>query len=164
MATSNIRPISFQRGRASITGQSVPLSTTFNWDISLDRDDYNVGVAVLGLPNSINLISNRRNTATIYLTATESETVAQSSEKDIVSIPGYPGGTLYTVTTWPFQWYAFDLDSILSEPQYGDDNSNILIKSAFITGATLRVRMQNLSALEARTFSAELEWRVFRTP
>lgn len=163
MATSTLRPISFQRGRDSLTLQSIPGSTTFDWDITLNRDDYNVGVAVLGLPDSINLISNRRNTATIYLTATEAEAVAQSNEKDIVSIPGYPGGALYTVTTWPFQWYAFDLDSILSEPQYGDDNSNIRIKSGYITGAILRIRMENLS-VSAKTFSAELEWRVFRTP
>ncbi len=161
MGTARLQPFSFQRGRASITAQSIPGSSIFDWDIALDRSDYNVGTAILGLPNSVTLAQNRRNTAALYFTTTESEAVAQTNEFTSIDIPGYPSGALYTVQGWPFQWYAFDLDAILSQTRYGDNSSNVRIKSARIVGAVLRIQMEN-TVSSARTFTVEMEWRVWR--
>ena len=163
MATSRVEPFGFQRGRASITAQVIPATSTFDWDIPLDRDDYSVGTAVFGVPNSVSLRQNRRNTAALYFTNTEADAVAQTNEFTTITIPGYPSGSPYTVQGWPFQFYAFDLDTVLSPTRYGDASSNVRIKSAHIVGAVLRITMQNLVTV-GRTFTAEVEFRVWRTP
>lgn len=165
MATARTPDLFFQRGRTSLSDQSIAAASTFLWQIPLNRSDYEVGTGILGLPVSIANTTNRRNTASLFFTTVASQTVAQSSARTSHSISTYPSGAIVVVTTWPFRFYAADLDSLLSAAEFaaGVTDTLVQIKSARINGTNLEIEIQNTHGTLARTFSGELEWRVWKT-
>lgn len=164
MAVSRKRDVFNQRGRASISGQSVAALSTFTWQIALNRSDYTHGEGLLYLPVSIAHVNNRRNGAILKFTTTASQAIALSTVVTTYSIATYPSGGVVTVVVPPLRGYSQSIDGLLSATNFGAGVSDTLmqIDDCQINGSNLEIQIENTHATLARTFTAELEWAVWK--
>jgi len=169
MAFSRLLPFGFRRGRASVSNEVCSgAGGTYTVEIQLDRDDYDVALVFLGIPNAAP--NHRRIGAAILATRSDADSVAQSVDDKYTTIPGYPSGIAYTCYDFWTQWWSYSDDGKLSSFNFGAGSGTgnywTFINRAWIDGDTLKVEMKNThpsAGITARV-DLEVEYRVWRTP
>lgn len=163
--TSRVRP-AFERGRASVSGQSIASESNFTKTITLGRNDYIHGIVVIGNPASITAVNQRRLTANIHVTRTLSQAVAQSSNKELVEFISYQDEAEIVVIDWSHRAFFYSEDSRLSDSIFQEEELNVTsstgnrLLSAEIDGVDLNLVFRNTHVSLARTLTVDIEYSV----
>lgn len=158
---SRLHPWLTKRGRATVTGQSIAILSTYTLSIALGRSDFKQAFIVLTTPNSVAGVVQRRSTASIYCTDVASEAVSQATARISTSwTDGYYFARTYTDSA--HKAYFSSAESKISEFYFGDSAEAIQITSARINGSNLEIVFLNGSSSSAHTLTTHVEYRAQR--
>jgi len=151
-----------KRGATSVSGQSISASSNYTLSIALGRSDFNLGFALVTVPNSVSGVLQRRTTAHLWFTDVLSQAVSQASLRTLVSTTSY-NGIQYLIPDNKHASYFYDADSLLSGAHFDaadEANAKIQITSAQINGSNLEIVFRNIHGAQSATLTVDVEWNV----
>lgn len=161
MATAKVTPPLVKRGSTSLVNQAVLANSTYTLSIALGRSDFNIGFAVVTIPNSLAFPLLRRTNAHLWFTDVLADAVAQSTLR--VSVPFTSYQLIdYTIADNRHAGYFYSVDGFLSEAQFNNDEftSAIRILSAQINGSNLEIVFKNINVVGTANVTVDVSWLV----
>ena len=162
-STWNNKSEKSQTGEFFIDDYEIIPATTYTYEISLNRTDYNLGRILLYAPNSIFLTANKRMHAFIIFTNVLNNAIAQSGGREVYNVYGY------NFTDYWVKGYKYEDDSKLSDVYFFDNGSQsglrgqLRIESCQIVSDKIELKFRNTHGSRNTNITIKGRWVVEKT-
>lgn len=159
-ARSRLSKHKVQTGEFFIDNYAISPSTTYTYEITLNRNDYNLGMLVLYVPNTVALASNRRMSSSMVFTTDANNTIARSGGRTHYNVYGY------NFTDYWIKGYKYEDDGKLSDVYFFDNNQQsglrgqLRIESCQIVSDKIELKFRNTHGSNNTNITIKGRWKV----
>lgn len=155
-------PTLVYRDRFKIGPQTIAPTSTYTETRTLPRSDFERGVLLLGVPNSVTTTTNRRRTALVQFATAAADGASQVTFHRRTTFNNHYGCS-QTFTNWQFRAYFHSTDGRLSANQLQAAGIRVRLNRVQIIGATVEIEFENTHVSNTSTVELDAMFRVWRT-